>query len=135
MTDSKKHRTTLSVRGYELDSYGHVNNAVYLQYLEHARWEFMKDQGLLERIYSEGLFVVVVETHIRYVRESNLFDELVVETSMAEDKPYLSFRQKILNDKTGLTVARASIKTIFVDSRRMPLDIPEFILAMIQKPS
>lgn len=135
MTDSKKHRTTLSVRGYELDSYGHVNNAVYLQYLEHARWQFMKDHGLLERVNAAGLFVVVVETQIRYVRESNLFDELVVETSMAEEKPYLLFRQKILNDKTGLTVARAEMKTIFVDQGRMPLDIPGYISEMIHNNS
>ncbi|MCX6244190.1 MAG: acyl-CoA thioesterase [Bacteroidetes bacterium] len=135
MTGKEKHRTTLSVRGYELDSYGHVNNAVYLQYLEHARWQFMKDQGLLEQVNAEGLFVVVVETQIRYVRESNLFDELVVETAMAESKPYLVFRQKILNNKTGMTVARAVIKTIFVDDKRMPLDIPGFILELIRKNS
>jgi YbgC/YbaW family acyl-CoA thioester hydrolase len=135
MKTNIKHRTSLSVRGYELDSYGHVNNAVYLQYLEHARWVFMKDKGLLERIYSEGLFLVVAETQIRYLREATLFDELVVETVMEEDKPYLAFRQKILNEKTGLTVSRATIKTIFVDSRRMPLDIPDYIIAMIQKHS
>lgn len=31
--------TEIDVRGYEIDSFGHVNNAVYLQWLEHARWE------------------------------------------------------------------------------------------------
>lgn len=30
------------VRGYEIDSLGHVNNAVYLQWMEHARWEMSK---------------------------------------------------------------------------------------------
>ena len=135
MGKNKKHSISLSVRGYELDSYGHVNNAVYLQYLEHARWVFMKDQGLLERIYADGLFLVVVETQIRYLRETSIFDELVVETALEDVKPYLAFRQKILNDKTGLTVARATIKTIFVDGRRIPVDIPEYILSMIQKNS
>jgi len=37
----------LSVRGYELDSYNHVNNAVYLNYYEQARWQLMKETGHL----------------------------------------------------------------------------------------
>src|SRR3954471_12443383 len=35
------------VRGYEIDSWGHVNNAVYLQWLEHCRWEMARaEEGL-----------------------------------------------------------------------------------------
>ena len=117
----------LVVRGYELDSYGHVNNAVYLQYFEQARWEFMKDQGLLEKINGQEFFLVVVDTHIRYMRESNLFDELVIETSCNVEKPYIVFRQRILNAQSRLPVTRATIKTIFVDRQKIPMDIPEFM--------
>ena len=117
----------LVVRGYELDSYGHVNNAVYLQYFEQARWEFMKDQGLLEKINGLEFFLVVVDTHIRYMRESNLFDELVIETSCNVEKPYIVFRQRILNAQSRLPVTRATIKTIFVDRQKIPMDIPEFM--------
>ena len=133
MGSGNKHQTLLSVRGYELDSYGHVNNAVYIQYLEQARWIFMKDKGLLERIFGEGYFMVVVDTHIRYVQEANLFDELIVETTLAEEKPYLVFRQKILNKKTGLTITKAIIKTIFVDKKRVPQDTPGFLSTFISE--
>ena len=34
----------LTVRGNELDSFGHVNNAIYLNYLEQARWEILRDE-------------------------------------------------------------------------------------------
>ena len=34
----KTYRCLIQVRGYELDSFGHVNHANYLNYLEHARW-------------------------------------------------------------------------------------------------
>ena len=34
------------VRGYELDTQGHLNQAVYLQYAEHARWEFLLATGI-----------------------------------------------------------------------------------------
>jgi acyl-CoA thioester hydrolase len=36
---------SLQVRSYECDSYGHVNNANYLNYLEFARSEYLKDIG------------------------------------------------------------------------------------------
>ena len=127
MIQSHPHRMALVVRGYELDSYGHVNNAVYLQYFEQARWEFMKDQGMLEKITGDELFLVVVDTHIRYMRESSLFDELVIETSCKVEKPYVVFRQRILNAKSSVPVTRATIKTIFTDRQKIPVDIPGFM--------
>ena len=120
------HRMSLIVRGYELDSYGHVNNAVYLQYFEQARWEFMKDQGLLDKINEQKLFLVVVDAHVRYMRESNLFDELVIETICKIEKPYVVFQQKIINQK-NLSVSRATVKTVFVDQQRISQDIPGFM--------
>jgi YbgC/YbaW family acyl-CoA thioester hydrolase len=134
MIPDQPHRTSITVRGYELDSYGHVNNAVYLQYLEHARWMFMRDRELLEQIGEEELFLVVTETNIRYMHEAILLDELIVETSMKAEKPFLVFRQKIVDEKTGIVLSRASVKTIFVNHLRMPLDIPAFILQNISSP-
>ena len=41
-----KTRFEFNVRGYELDSFGHVNNAVYLNYLEQARWEMFLERKM-----------------------------------------------------------------------------------------
>src|SRR5690606_19447386 len=38
----------IAVRGYELDPNGHVNQAVYLQYAEHARWEYLRTAGITQ---------------------------------------------------------------------------------------
>ena len=38
-------KTELKVRSYECDSYSHVNNAVYLNYLETARMDFLNQIG------------------------------------------------------------------------------------------
>jgi YbgC/YbaW family acyl-CoA thioester hydrolase len=61
-----KYSFKTEVRGYELDSYGHVNNAVYISYTEQARWEILKNAGLLESFLNKDLLLVVTETNIRY---------------------------------------------------------------------
>ena len=40
------YQLAMSVRDYECDMQGVVNNAVYQNYLEHARHEFLKTKGL-----------------------------------------------------------------------------------------
>ena len=125
---SQPHNTHLKVRGYELDSYGHVNNAVYLQYYEQARWEAMHDLGMLDRISGNGLAVVVTESLVRYMRELCLFDEIVVETRYETASPYLIFQQRIIRVKDQLAVSRATIKTVFIGPDKVPADIPEFLI-------
>ena len=66
------------VRGYELDSFGHVNNSVYLNYLEQARWEIFKSKELFDYFKNNQLRLVIIENHIRYLNEAKIFDELLV---------------------------------------------------------
>ena len=122
-----RHKSNITVRGYELDSYGHVNNAVYLQYYEQARWEMMKDLGFLDKLKDTGLSVVVVESLVRYMREACIFDELVVESTFEEKSPYLIFHQKIIDKKSNLPSSRARIKTVFIGQDKLPHDIPHFL--------
>ena len=68
------------VRGYELDSFGHLNNAVYLNYAEQAKWEFLNENKLLETVQEYGLFPVIMENNIRYMHEFRLLDKVRIET-------------------------------------------------------
>jgi YbgC/YbaW family acyl-CoA thioester hydrolase len=124
---NNNHKSYITVRGYELDSYGHVNNAVYLQYYEQARWEMMKELGFLDRLKESRLSVVVVESLVRYMREICMFDELVVESTFEEKSPYLIFHHKIIDRKSNLPASRARIKTVFIGQDKLPQDIPHFL--------
>jgi acyl-CoA thioester hydrolase len=128
---SKKLTTTLTARGYELDSYNHINNAVYLNYFEHARWEFFRLLNLYDFLKESDNLPVVTDVHIRYQREIRLFDELKIESFCVLEKPYLVFQQKITNLTTGMASARATTKLIFIDKNRIPRDVPEEILLQI----
>jgi YbgC/YbaW family acyl-CoA thioester hydrolase len=131
MTMPKKHTITFTARGYELDSYNHINNAVYLNYFEHARWEFFRQADLYGFMLENDNLPVVTDVHIRYQREIKLFDELMIESFCVQEKPYLVFQQKIINLSTGLASARATTKLIFLDKNRVAQDVPAEILAGI----
>ncbi|GAA5053354.1 acyl-CoA thioesterase [Nocardia callitridis] len=67
------------VRGYELDTQGHLNQAVYVQYAEHARWELLRAAGLpQQKLIGAGVGPVVLETTIKYLRELGGGDEVLV---------------------------------------------------------
>ncbi|MFE3445652.1 acyl-CoA thioesterase [Nocardia sp. NPDC059180] len=67
------------VRGYELDTQGHLNQAVYLQYSEHARWELLRAAGVgQDKLIASGVGPVVLEQNIKYLRELRGGDEVEV---------------------------------------------------------
>jgi len=95
----------ITVRGYELDSLGHLNQAVYLQYAEHARWEILRAAKLTqETLLGSGIAPVVLETTIKYRRELRAGDEVDVSCEFRwGDGRTFGMRQEIR--KTDGTVA------------------------------
>ena len=64
---SRAHRLTLTVRDYECDMQGVVNNAVYQNYLEHARHECLKACNIdFAALTRAGIHLVVVRAEIDY---------------------------------------------------------------------
>lgn len=128
---SKTYYYELQVRGYELDSYGHVNNAVYLNYNEQARWELFKNLGLLDEFINNGKKVVIVENQIKYIRQVKLFDEIVVETQMEKSAHFLLFKHILKNKSSNKIVAKANAKSIFLGEDNKPCDIPQSLLDVL----
>lgn len=58
---------TFKVRDYECDLQGIVNNAVYQNYLEHTRHEFLLQQGIdFAEMTRAGIHLVVVRAELDY---------------------------------------------------------------------
>lgn len=119
-----------AVRGYEIDSYNHLNHAVYLNYMEHARWEILRELNLIDHFKENNYKCVVVDIHIKYAREAKLFDELQIKTTLKRKEPYLVFIHKVYNVKTNLKICQAEVKSLLIDNENIPCDIPNNILKL-----
>lgn len=63
------HAIELQVRDYECDLQGVVNNAVYQNYLEHARHEFLRSRGIdFAEVTASGINLVVTRAQLDYRR-------------------------------------------------------------------
>jgi acyl-CoA thioester hydrolase, YbgC/YbaW family len=124
-----KHTAKLTVRSYELDSYNHVNNAVYLQYLEYARMEYMKAIGLdYPGLYEAGYYLYVTHIDIRYRASARLFDELSIEVKPVKlGKLSGTFHQTITNQR-GELCAEADVSWGCVDTSGRPSRMPDRFL-------
>ncbi len=130
-----KHTCTLTVRSYECDSYGHVNNAVYLQYLEYARMEFLKDLGFDYTSFRKaGLGLVVARVCITYKLPALYGDQLTIVTEPIRFRGAFGvFRQEVFREKTLLATAEVSWFCVNGEGKPTPLP-PEFALKEL-KPS
>ncbi|MFI0485849.1 acyl-CoA thioesterase [Actinomadura sp. 9N215] len=69
----------VTVRIYEIDAQGHLNNAVYHQYGDHARWACLRAAGIsADDLRATGTGPVTLESTIRYHRELRAGDEVDV---------------------------------------------------------
>ncbi|GAA0913016.1 acyl-CoA thioesterase [Streptomyces thermoalcalitolerans] len=95
----------VTVRGYETDVQGHLNQAVYLNYAEHARWSLLQAAGIRQKdLLARGVGPVALETTIQYRRELLAGDEVDV-TCAFEWGDGKTFRIRQTLRKTDGTVA------------------------------
>lgn len=109
---------TVRVRTYELDSFGHVNNSVFLNYLEEARSEYLKQKNLSFHDFARlGVQLVIVEATVRYISPARYGDEIEVVGIFQPIKAASLVISYTLTEKnTGRLIATAETKGAFVDA-------------------
>lgn len=117
---------THRVRTYELDSFGHVNNAVFLNYLEHARTEYLLQRGLSFTIFKKwNAFPYVVEVDIKYKAPAVVHDILEIRGEITSWRR-VSFvlHYEIFNQTKNRLCAVADVTFGFVDRNEKLISIP-----------
>lgn len=116
----------VEVRSYELDAYNHVNNAIYLNYLEYARMEYLRRIGFdYVGLIEEGYMLYVTHIDIHYKYSARLYDKLRIDvTPIKLGKLSGTFRQVITNPE-GYVCVEAEVSWGCVDKTGKPAKLPD----------
>ena len=125
-------RLEFEVRDYEWDMQGIVNNAVYQNYLEHTRHQFLQSRGLdFATLTAQGLDLVLVRAELDCRSSLRSGDRFVVDL---RHEPLGRVRQAFLQDirkDDGTHVLSSRMVWTVVDRKRgrpcMPADLLEKI--------
>lgn len=119
----------LSVRDYECDMQGIVNNAVYQNYLEHARHEYLKSVGLdFAEITRQGINLVVTRVELDYLHPLRSGDAFVVKlTPYRVSRLRFGFQQDIYRLPDERPILRGRIIGSGFNARGRP-ELPESLL-------
>lgn len=128
----EKFQTLLRVRHYEMDALGHVNNAVYQNYLEQAAIEHSESLGFNFELYQElgGVFVMR-RVEIDYLRPAVASDTLEITTWLEEIRGTRARRRyEIRKQNKDALLVTAEALWVWVDTKTMrPRPIPDVLLS------
>lgn len=129
--------TRIEVRTSELDSFGHVNHAVYLTYFEHARFEALNRAGFSWSVLEErGWAIFVVRVEVDYLAEAKREDRLLIRT-WAESFRRTSMvlvQEMTRDDGSGVLVSRARVTAVWIGPNRKPMRVPEDVREGLTRP-
>jgi YbgC/YbaW family acyl-CoA thioester hydrolase len=125
----------LQVRNHELDSFGHVNHAVYMTYLEDARWTVLEMWGYsIQELQSRKWSIVATEARLVFRAPAFGRDSLEVRTRFGKvGRVRSEWKQQIIRPQDGIVILDALIVGVFLDQRGRPMRIPEDLHPMFMR--
>ena len=131
-----KHKYTVTVRFHEVDMLGVCNNAVYINFFETARLEYIKAVGLMPEkgIFSDGKIYFMVRNEINYRSHAYYDDVLEVYSRISYIKnSSFGYDHIIVMQKTGEMIVDGKGFVVFVDPKtRKSTSLPESFIEKVK---
>ena len=129
---SKVFSYPLMIKETHLDTFGHVNNAVYLTLFEEARWELITQNGFgMNEIKKTGLGPTIMQVKLDYLRELRLRDQIIIETHLISyEKKVGKLMQKMIRGSDVCCTAEFVFGLFSVAERKLVLPTPEWLKAV-----
>jgi len=121
-----------AVRDYECDLAGMVNNASYLNYIEHARHEFLKRWDIdFAGLAQKGIYLVVIRIEADFLYPLRSGDTFSIGTNFERvSRLRFGFRQDIYRLPDEKPVLRAIVIGTALDDRgkpRLPKELEQIL--------
>lgn len=122
----RKFEYTLQIKEHHLDTFGHVNNAIYLQLYEEARWDFITGGEFgLDEVVRRQQGPVILEVNLRFKRELKNRQIIRIESETIENKGrILKIFQKMVNPTDGQIHSEATFVVGYMDFGKRKLVEP-----------
>ena len=116
----------MEVRDHELDRFGVVNNAVYQNYLEHARHAFLASRGIsLTHLLEEKFRPVITRIDLEYLLPLQSGDSFSVQLWLTRlTRVKVQFFQQIQKIPSMQSTTRADVIGTFLGPNDRPI-MPE----------
>ena len=119
----------LEVRSYELDVYDHVNNAVYINWLEHGRSKLLQDKGFNYTNMASvwGVRFMNVRTEIDYKQALKLGDRAEVTTQVEKvGNTSVTIAHSVKRLPQETIAAQAKVVIVYTDANTgRPVPVPQ----------
>jgi acyl-CoA thioester hydrolase len=131
-----KHKYTITVRFHEVDMLGVCNNAVYINFFETARLEYIKAAGLMPEtgIFSDGKIFFMVRNEINYRSHSYYDDVLDIHSRISFIKnSSFGYDHLIIKQKTGEAIVDGKGVVVYVDPKtRKSTSLPDSFIEKVK---
>ncbi len=123
MSENKVFEYFVTIRELHLDSFGHVNNAVYAQLYEEARWDFItKNNFGLDRIKELQVGPVILDMKIRFKREMLNRETIKIKSrTSAMVSPKIMVLEQVMYKPNGKVASEAEFTIGFFDMKERKL--------------
>lgn len=118
--------STIPVRARDIDIFNHVNNSVYLTYMEEARWQWFFESGFHEK-FRDGL--AIVDAHLQFKRPITFPNDIIVETYGHEPgrSSFTVHHTISVTSEPEKICTSADIKIVFFDLKTLkPISMPDY---------
>lgn len=129
----KVSRVPLQIRLRDLDSLGHINNAVHLTYFEIGRVDFMARFVGGYEAGNPGF--VIVHSEVDYKKQIFLDSKVVVETKITElGTTSFTFSHRLLDeDQPDKPYATGNTVAVLLDSEGSKMPLPDIFKNLVQR--
>lgn len=121
------------IRECHLDTYGHVNNAVYLTLFEEARWQIITDRGYgFKKVHETKKGPVVLEVHLKFLKELGLREKIRITLEVVSYSGKICQLRQTMVKENGDVACQFECTAGFFDlkERKLILPTPEWLEAI-----